>query len=121
MRLITQMKADLRADGGIKSLVNDLLGLSTEVEDDMVEPGEEEPSIDVRLRYFDGAWSLHTGDVQYDTDHRGFWGSSSVGQEMTEDRLGTWLVTWSIRCLSMRRFVGRNDCRLDDPVAINRE
>jgi len=86
MRLITQMKADLRADGGIKSLVNDLLGLSTEVEDDMVEPGEEEPSIDVRLRYFDGAWSLHTGDVQYDTDHRGFWGSSSVGQEMTEDQ-----------------------------------
>lgn len=23
-------------------------------------------------------WTMHTGDSQYDTDHRGFWGSSSV-------------------------------------------
>lgn len=33
----------------------------------------------VRLQvYPDGAWIVRSGDAQYDTDHRGFWGSSSV-------------------------------------------
>ncbi len=40
--------------------------------------GEEggEAGIDVRLQVFPGtgSWDLHTGDAQYDTDHRGFWG-----------------------------------------------
>lgn len=34
---------------------------------------------DVRLQlYSDGHWSVRFGDSGYDTDHRGFWGASSV-------------------------------------------
>ena len=43
------------------------------------EHGEEDASIDVRLQvYPDGQWAVRWGDSQYDQDHRGFWGSSSV-------------------------------------------
>lgn len=41
--------------------------------------GDEEDDntcIDVRLQVMDnGSWYLHTGDPQFDTDHRGYWGS----------------------------------------------
>lgn len=41
--------------------------------------GDEIETIDVRLQVMpDGAWEVHSGDSQYDTDHRGFWGSSEV-------------------------------------------
>jgi hypothetical protein len=33
---------------------------------------------DIRLQLVDGSWALHTGDAQYDTDHRGWWGASAV-------------------------------------------
>lgn len=43
------------------------------------------PSIDVRLQVqSDGSWELHTGDASYDTDHRGFWGASSVSPDDDE-------------------------------------
>ena len=43
------------------------------------DPGEDEVSFDVRLLVWpDGEWTLHTGDSQYDQDHRGFWGASSL-------------------------------------------
>ena len=36
-------------------------------------------AIDVRLQvHDDGAWSIHSGDASYDTDHRGYWGAASV-------------------------------------------
>ena len=35
--------------------------------------------MDVRLQlYEDGAWALRTGVSDYDQDHRGFWGASSI-------------------------------------------
>lgn len=38
-----------------------------------------EGEIDIRLQvYPDGEWALHYGGAGYDTDHRGYWGSSSV-------------------------------------------
>lgn len=41
--------------------------------------GEAEDSIDVRLQvYPDGDWSVRWGPSDYDQDHRGFWGASSV-------------------------------------------
>jgi hypothetical protein len=41
--------------------------------------GGEEPGIEVRLQVRDdGGWAVHFGDPQYDSDHRGFWGSSEV-------------------------------------------
>lgn len=38
---------------------------------------------DVRLRLFDGAYEILTGDAQYDTDHRGAWGSGSISASAT--------------------------------------
>lgn len=41
-----------------------------------VDPGED---MDVRLQVYDGgAWALRTGLSDYDQDHRGFWGASSI-------------------------------------------
>lgn len=49
---------------------------------DITGPGEDEPSIDIRLRILaNGEWSYHTGDSSYDQDHRGYWGSASVGPD----------------------------------------
>jgi hypothetical protein len=34
---------------------------------------------DVRLQvYSDGEWAVRWGDSSYDTDHRGYWGASSI-------------------------------------------
>lgn len=50
--------------------------------EDITEPGTDTPSIDIRLQiYDDGTWSFHSGDSSYDQDHRGYWGSSSVGPD----------------------------------------
>lgn len=42
--------------------------------------GEDDsnPYLDVRLRDFEGSWSLLVGDSQYDTDHRGRWAYASI-------------------------------------------
>ena len=38
-----------------------------------------EGECDVRLQvYPDGEWAVRWGDSQYDQDHRGYWGASSV-------------------------------------------
>lgn len=43
------------------------------------EHGEDDSWIEVRLQvYPDGQWAVRWGDSQYDQDHRGFWGASSV-------------------------------------------
>lgn len=39
---------------------------------------EEDSEMGIRLREFEGDWSLCTGDGQFDTDHRGRWGYSTV-------------------------------------------
>lgn len=41
--------------------------------------------IDVRLRVFDYDWQLLSGDPQYDTDHRGYWGYGSLQIGSSED------------------------------------
>ena len=45
---------------------------------------EGEPSIDVRVQRFDGSWFFHSGDEQYDTDHRGLWGRSRVVADLSD-------------------------------------
>lgn len=43
------------------------------------DPDEEEYYFgDIRLQVVDGGWEYHTGDPQYDTDHRGLWADGSV-------------------------------------------
>lgn len=44
---------------------------------------EEENYLDVRLQVHAGSWALHTGDSQYDQDHRGYWGSASIDGVLT--------------------------------------
>lgn len=36
---------------------------------------------DVRLRVHNGSWYVYSGSSDYDQDHRGHWGSSSVEAE----------------------------------------
>lgn len=42
------------------------------------EPNEEFGILDVRLQVTDDDWTIWDGDPSYDTDHRGFWGSTSL-------------------------------------------
>ena len=43
-----------------------------------VSTGDPE-SVDVRLQvYPDGDWAIRVGSADYDTDHRGYWGASSL-------------------------------------------
>lgn len=47
---------------------------------------EGNPSGDIRLQVAeDGSSAIHTGDASYDTDHRGYWGASSITPDMTDD------------------------------------
>lgn len=52
-------------------------------------PKEGEEGGDVRLNVQAAGWSLNTGDSQYDTDHRGYWGSG--------------IVSWSTNCRALAR------------------
>ena len=48
----------------------------------------ESDSVDVRIQVAsDGSWSIHSGDACYDTDHRGYWGASSIGQYDSAEEL----------------------------------
>lgn len=41
----------------------------------------EEDGVDVRLQVTQGGWGVLSGDAQYDTDHRGYWGASYLDKE----------------------------------------
>ena len=44
--------------------------------------------LDVRLQVLDdGTWHLHYGDAQYDTDHHGDWGASTITVGMRRKEL----------------------------------
>ncbi len=45
--------------------------------------------IDVRLQLRDNELSLHTGDIQYDTNHIGAWGYATLEYDWEEDELHT--------------------------------
>ncbi len=49
-----------------------------------IEDEEGNAGGDCRLQVLEGCWQVHTGDSSYDTDHRGFWGASSVSIEATK-------------------------------------
>lgn len=63
----------------LKELHNDIIGELEGIRANCGAYGY--PETDVRLRYFEGDWEIKTGDSQYDTDHRGFWGASSVCED----------------------------------------
>jgi len=47
----------------------------------------DEPWLDVRLQASESDGRLHVGDAQFDTDHSGFWGSSSICEHDDYDTL----------------------------------
>jgi len=121
----SQIRSDFKDNGGIPALVADLLALSVTVAGvyrtqdpaDLIDPDCDSPFIDCRLRYHDGSFSFITGDSQYDQDHRGHWGSSCVGLDLTTeeatsialDLLDQILGAHKIQCILLRRRVIR--CR----------
>lgn len=54
-------------------LIDELRSINAETFDDADDEG-----IAVRLQLVGGGWTIWWGDPQYDTDHRGFWGDSTV-------------------------------------------
>jgi hypothetical protein len=79
---------DFKTAGGPDALSVDLVSLSARVETydpDDIRDDSGEPTIDCRLRYHDREFYFLTGDASYDQDHRGHWGASCVGVDLTED------------------------------------
>jgi hypothetical protein len=61
----------------IKSVAAELRGINKEA--GAGHDYDEYSSVDVRLQvYEDGAWAVRWGSSDYDQDHRGYWGASSV-------------------------------------------
>jgi hypothetical protein len=57
----------------IANVANDLRAINQNVESD------DEHGCDVRPQvYLDGQYIVRAGDAQYDQDHRGFWGASTI-------------------------------------------
>lgn len=59
------------------SMINDLTQELKSIQD-FVKNNNDEEWIDLRLRFFENEYSLLWGDPSMDTDHRGFWGFSSI-------------------------------------------
>lgn len=73
----SQVEERLRGIPSVRDLVQELKYAREDA-------AEYETDIDVRLRVHGGSWELKTGDAQYDTDHRGYWGASSVSARDTD-------------------------------------
>ena len=52
-----------------------------------------EAHLDIRLRDFEGAWSLQIGDRQGDTDHRGRWAYGSILWESSAEGVALKLIS----------------------------
>lgn len=77
---VAKMEAKLKGKSALQSII-----VSWNVNEDQMDEAGENYGLDVRLQVEnDGNWSLHTGDAQYDTDHRGFWGAGTLVPDMTK-------------------------------------
>lgn len=73
-----------------------------ELEDIQRYCGHEEP--DVRLNVQEsGAWCVLWGDPSYDTDHRGFWGASTLDQDTDCKELARDLLDQAKEDFAMKR------------------
>ncbi len=48
---------------------------------DYLDRGCDYAALDVRLQVISDGWVIQTGDSSYDSDHRGYWGSSCITWE----------------------------------------
>lgn len=59
--------------------INDVSAELRAINKETLEPDDADEGIDVRLQvYPDSQWAVRWGSSDYDQDHRGFWGASSV-------------------------------------------
>ena len=60
----------------IKAIASELVAINREIS---LEPEDVDEGCDIRLQvYPDGSWAIRVGRSDYDQDHRGYWGASSV-------------------------------------------
>lgn len=70
--------------------VHDVTAALVSALSDLKSYGPEITEMDVRLQVIPSEsmdWYIRTGDAQYDTDHRGAWGASSIDTTYTIDQL----------------------------------
>jgi len=69
----------------VAEVATELEGVADDLDDECHTEGCDDDDCagctDVRLQCDDSGWSVHSGDAQYDTDHRGYWGASSVSTD----------------------------------------
>ncbi|KKL18918.1 hypothetical protein LCGC14_2470740, partial [marine sediment metagenome] len=59
--------------------INDVASELRDINKGDLEPEDADEGIDVRLQvYSNGSWAVRWGSSDYDQDHSGFWGASSV-------------------------------------------
>lgn len=81
---LVQADADFADEGGVEGLARQLIVLSGSVDwADFDDDDDDTPSVDCRLRYHDRTWYIYSGSSDYDQDHRGHWGASGVGPDMS--------------------------------------
>ena len=78
---VASILGDLRAELATLALPPSDVGL--------LEDEEERPDyLDIRLRLqADGSFDVLSGDASYDTDHRGYWGASSINSDTAKTEL----------------------------------
>jgi hypothetical protein len=82
--ILGQYDRDALIKSAIDEMKNAIIFFGCNYSEDM----EEE--VEIRIRLFEGTHEFKTGSSQYDTDHRGAWGSTSVtisGYDYTEHEL----------------------------------
>ena len=67
----------------IKELTNDIVH-HAQLFNENYDPKYQDEYQDIRLQVVDDSYMVHWGDPSFDTDHRGFWGVSSLFPKMTK-------------------------------------
>jgi hypothetical protein len=86
-----QLSDNKSIDISVVELVNEIYEHSKYLRDnfkpqDLEEYGSDFIGVDSRLQVYDGWWALRTGSSDYDTDHRGYWSSSSIPYRCTREQ-----------------------------------
>jgi len=75
----------IKEAGGFDSLASQLLKIAQTLDIKQIDDFGDYEFIDVRLRFFDDNIYLYCGSSDYDQDHRGYWGASSLSADCDLD------------------------------------
>ena len=68
----------------INDVMRDIVNAINLTQDEWYDDTLGNCSYPLRLQVVDGSWFIHSGDPQYDTDHRGSWGYGYASYGMTK-------------------------------------